>query len=708
MSALKNGNVSPLIIGGDTKIGCELLSNLIGSILKIGKISPSNILCHPGLWASPQGSGKWKEHIFQSLISPYPTINGRLSWCVQNLSALTENLVTESMLRELLISSSDIREFIDQLAAPAMATKNSRQWIDSTPENIYSMESILDSFPQSKALIVVRDGRAAVYDRIKRTYSAKAAAKIWVIQTAIEQYLQVKYSNTERLLTIRLEDLLENPEKTLSAIIQHFQIPADSHQYIAPNTWLSPDTSSFEPTLLTESVKMKESLTAWQSLLPSNFEQYLYSTFPHTGKLKELGINALPASGAESLIHLGYPPARHTIKKTTLRQNEQTLQNSHSKFVNPLAQYRTPQVEHLNNARPHGIQHVKHNIFCLKYWAKEIPLERFHQNRSFLHYVFCLKCWNRKLKLYTALLARPNIETEKIPHSLSPTNLEANPNSIAKEHNKTTSNSPKALNHPSIELVVVIAFHGRRHEVLELLIKELSQSSTDGLALKAILVCSTKEDQCFVAKLKEKYHFVTAKSHPNQPLGAKWQAGVEEARQFNPNFLMIMGSDDIMSAHFLTNALQLMRRNDVDPGFDLIAPSSWHLYDCDSNSSYIGSLWELTYQNHQPVPLGAGRIYSSVILDRFDWHLFHPSLKSRLDSLGFQQVIEHQGNVYRLPLFMGTILSVKGNWSNLNSTDKILTAAAIRSKSIDFFKSDFFSENFSFTETELLDWFQKS
>jgi len=67
-----------------------------------------------------------------------------------------------------------------------------------------------------------------------------------------------------------------------------------------------------------------------------------------------------------------------------------------------------------------------------------------------------------------------------------------------------------------------------------------------------------------------------------------------------------------------------------------------------------------------------------------------------------------RGNVYRLPKSMGTILSVKGDWNNLNSTDKILNAVTIRSRPVDFSKKDFFSKNFSFTEKELLEWFQEN
>ena len=708
MSNADSTDTAPLIIGGETTVGCELLGTLIGLLPQISSARSSRLLCHPGLWVSPKEIENWEDHISRYLFENiYGFISrpdaGRLLWCDPDLSALTGNLLSESRIREFLHASSDIREFIDQLTESVMATKNTNHWLDHTPENIYTMEAILETFPHSRGINIVRDGRAAVFDRIQQDFSPKAAVNIWLVETAIGQYLQAKHVDTGRMLTVRLEDLLEQPKVVLAKVIEHFQLSAVGSSDFDSVDWLSSETSPLEPDLLDRIFQLKNSLYDWQTELPEKFKQYLYGTNPEIDKLTDRGFHALEASGAELLNHLGYPAIRHELKKVKLSKSEQSLKHEHSKFVNLLAQYRLPQADIESVPHPHHSDHHQaHDLLCLKCWADEVKTDSFHRGRHPLHYVFCLKCWYRKFKHYSSP-ASDSLDKKEEPVPARKIIPDSKPGD---QKNNTLHEPSSGLSPSDTDLAVVIAFAGR-HRILELVVEELSRATDDDWKLEVILVCSSEEDESFVNELKEKHPFVHVKVHPNQPLGAKWQAGVEEARGLEPRNLMILGSDDILSPRFLTNALRLMEQENGEFGFDLVAPSFWHLYDCDPNSSYSGSLWKLTYQNHQPVPLGAGRIYSADILNRFDWRLFHIDLRVGLDSRGFQQVLAHHGNVYRLPQSMGTVLSVKGGWSNLNSTDKILGAASVRSHSVDFSKADFFSENFSFTEKELTEWFRR-
>jgi hypothetical protein len=135
--------------------------------------------------------------------------------------------------------------------------------------------------------------------------------------------------------------------------------------------------------------------------------------------------------------------------------------------------------------------------------------------------------------------------------------------------------------------------------------------------------------------------------HPNNPLGAKWQAGVDYARQLDPSHVVITGSDDLLSIGFFEKYC-----TNEAMSFGM---KSWFVW-CNNK------LHHLDYKIEQP--LGGGRVYSRWHLKDMDYKLFDVNQTKWLDDYGWK----HWRGLY-CPILSPEILAVKGNWPMMNPVD---------------------------------------
>lgn len=159
--------------------------------------------------------------------------------------------------------------------------------------------------------------------------------------------------------------------------------------------------------------------------------------------------------------------------------------------------------------------------------------------------------------------------------------------------------------------------------------------------------------------------------YPNKPLGNKWQHGVDMVRMI-ANPLIIVGSDDIVSADFIEQSRRWMK-----DGFDFVGFSSWYIYDDTLKESY-----RATYQKrNENLTIGAGRVYSKRFIEQVEGKLFNTIMDKKLDDFGFIQVQKH---AQKIKIIKDTpmIMSVKGNWKQMNPIDKILKSPNIEAVKI--------------------------
>ncbi len=100
----------------------------------------------------------------------------------------------------------------------------------------------------------------------------------------------------------------------------------------------------------------------------------------------------------------------------------------------------------------------------------------------------------------------------------------------------------------------------------------------------------------------------------NNPVSNKWQAGLENVRQFDFDALMIVGSDDVITPAYLDACRYLIER-----GADYIYLPGAYFYD--GQRMFWG----------QAERLGMGRCLSRKLLRRLGWRLWDDGLDSGLD-----------------------------------------------------------------------------
>lgn len=174
-----------------------------------------------------------------------------------------------------------------------------------------------------------------------------------------------------------------------------------------------------------------------------------------------------------------------------------------------------------------------------------------------------------------------------------------------------------------------------------------------------ILVVSDQEE---FAVFKNLFPHISIIHYPNNPLGNKWQVGVDVARRLKADPLIINGSDDILCPEFFTKSYKLLEQ-----GKHFIGLKSWYVYD----------LKKIHHFNYTALlPLGGGRVYSKTILEKIDYRLFDTRKNRHLDDLGWWNIARFSQGIEILsePL----ILSVKGDWHVMNPLEKMFVSKNAR------------------------------
>jgi hypothetical protein len=125
--------------------------------------------------------------------------------------------------------------------------------------------------------------------------------------------------------------------------------------------------------------------------------------------------------------------------------------------------------------------------------------------------------------------------------------------------------------------------------------------------------------------------------HPNEPLSHKWNHGVREARRYDPDGLVIVGSDDMISARLLRAYVARLAA-----GHDYFGLKDLYFYDLVSSQLGYWGGYKLSEQQRQGEPIGCGRCHSRRLLERTGWNLWpqDPPRDRELDSLSLAYLRE--------------------------------------------------------------------
>lgn len=231
------------------------------------------------------------------------------------------------------------------------------------------------------------------------------------------------------------------------------------------------------------------------------------------------------------------------------------------------------------------------------------------------------------------------------------------------------------------DCVIAIAFSGR-HQIVDVSLR-LLQNYKKNLNLHIVIVGSGSSDDEYGHVVSQQYPNVSYFSFNNEPLGAKWQFAVECAKLFNPKYLVILGSDDLLGTSFLNHIINICSEKEdfINSDIAMWGLVSWYVFNCNYTSSNNGILFKVNYTDHQ-YTIGSGRIYSRKFLNSINWELFDVTFKKWLDNKGEDKLMDLSEK--REILFNAALVSIKGEWFTINPIEDIVSSADIDVIPLDF------------------------
>lgn len=154
--------------------------------------------------------------------------------------------------------------------------------------------------------------------------------------------------------------------------------------------------------------------------------------------------------------------------------------------------------------------------------------------------------------------------------------------------------------------------------------------------------------------------------HPNKPLWAKWNAVVKACESWQPDYVLMMGSDDVMDAKLLNNYRRHMNRR-----VDFIGCLDWYFYDLRSGAAiYWGGYKEISRRGKT---VGAGRMLSSDLLTRLNWQPWQQpkdgegmdgTMMRRLEGIPYTKAAIRMGDGTGVDIKSDTNITTFAMWPN--------------------------------------------
>jgi hypothetical protein len=122
---------------------------------------------------------------------------------------------------------------VEIMGAVKPPDSHATRWVEKTTLHVYSLPMIWRMFPDARAVNVIRDPRDVVSSpkRFKRFEAGSIEREQFVIELgrswnrAIEAYESIK--SDPRMLSVRYDDLVAQPEKTLALMAAHVGVDTD-------------------------------------------------------------------------------------------------------------------------------------------------------------------------------------------------------------------------------------------------------------------------------------------------------------------------------------------------------------------------------------------------------------------------------------------------------------------------------------------------
>ncbi len=171
--------------------------------------------------------------------------------------------------------------------------------------------------------------------------------------------------------------------------------------------------------------------------------------------------------------------------------------------------------------------------------------------------------------------------------------------------------------------VAIVSAVWQRPEVFEMFAKGIKHLISNCKDIEFTVIISGSEGEKSKSMV-EKHGFIYIEM-PNDPLAVKMNATVIRAREFNVDYILGVGSDDIITPELMYKYLEYM-----NSGIDYIGVTDFYFYDTVSKkSSYWGGYREPYRRGHT---CGAGRLISKRLLNSWNWNVWDIKHNKILDT----------------------------------------------------------------------------
>lgn len=187
------------------------------------------------------GSGRSGTTLLREMLDRHPAIacgpeSGVLCDFLNPRQIAWEWGIDEAPIRELRDESPSMPAFASRFFSEHASREGKLRWADKTPRNVRNLHRILRQFPNAKFIHIIRDGRDVACSL--RHHPKEKIVNGKVVPTNIDRAIWrcarrwrndvasgLAYQNHPRVYTIKYEDLIESPERTLRALCEFIEEP---------------------------------------------------------------------------------------------------------------------------------------------------------------------------------------------------------------------------------------------------------------------------------------------------------------------------------------------------------------------------------------------------------------------------------------------------------------------------------------------------
>lgn len=217
--------------------------------------------------------------------------------------------------------------------------------------------------------------------------------------------------------------------------------------------------------------------------------------------------------------------------------------------------------------------------------------------------------------------------------------------------------------------IAIVTGVWQRPQIFELFAKGVHElEKIEGIELLTIVAGSEGELSKNMVE-KHSFHYIEI---PNQPLATKMNATILKAKEFNVNYVLCLGSDDIIHPDLMLKYIEQMEK-----GVDFIGVLDFYFLETTTKKClYWGGYRDSRRKNHT---CGAGRILSKNLLNKWNWtvwknkhsHILDSSMQEKLSVTPHTSCIFSlkDFDLYGLDLKSETNMTKFALWDNTNYID---------------------------------------